>query len=163
MKLEELRKVIREEVEKAFKEQLKEVLLEAIQIASTPSTLKTEQKVSTKQITDLKPMISSAVGEGVTGTKKHNLHLVPQQKKFKPTGNPIEDMLQMTKASMTSADAKAIMGEGAYMPNMASSVAHQVSVGAGNQPGIDLSQLPFISKAKTILEAAYQKDKQRQG
>lgn len=144
MKLEELRKVIREEVEKAFKEQLKEVLLEAIQIASTPSTLKTEQKVSTRQITDSKP-------------------IVPQQKKFKPTGNPIEDMLQMTKASMTSADAKAIMGEGAYMPNMASSVAHQVSVGAGNQPGIDLSQLPFISKAKTVLEAAYQKDKQRQG
>ena len=143
MKLEELRKVIREEVEKAFKEQLKEVLIEAVQIASTPSTLKTEQKTNTKQITDFKAPAP--------------------QKKFKPTGNPIEDMLQMTKASMTSEDAKVLMGEGAYVPNMASSVAHQMTMGGGNQPGIDLSQLPFLNKAKAVLEAANQKDKQRQG
>ena len=44
MKLEELRKVIREEVEKAFKDQLKEVLIEAVKIASAPSSLQTEQK-----------------------------------------------------------------------------------------------------------------------
>ena len=144
MKLEELRKVIREEVEKAFKEQLKEVLIEAVQIASAPSTLKTEQKTNTKEITNFK---------------------VPQQKqqKFVPTGNPIEDMLQMTKASMTSEDAKAIMGEGVHMPNMASSVAQQMHMGGGNQPGLDLSQLPFIGKAKAVLEAANQKDKQRKG
>ena len=144
MKLEELRKVIREEVEKAFKEQLKEVLIEAVQIASTPSTLKTEQKTNTKEITNFK---------------------VPpqQQKKFVPTGNPIEDMLQMTKATMTSADAAAMMGEGVHMPNMASTVAHQMSLGGGNQPGLDLSQLPFIGKAKAVLEAANQKDKQRKG
>lgn len=144
MKLEELRKVIREEVEKAFKEQLKEVLIEAVQIASTPSTLKTEEKVNTKPLTDFKAPTS-------------------QPKKFKPSGNPIEDMLQMTKASMTSEDAKALMGEGAYMPNVASSVAHQMTIGGGNQPGIDLSQLPFLNKAKAVLEAANQKDKQRQG
>jgi hypothetical protein len=144
MKLEELRKVIREEVEKAFKEQLKDVLIEAVQIASTPSTLKTEQKTNTKQVTDFK--IPQA-----------------QPKKFQPTGNPIEDMLQMTKASMTSADAAAIMGEGAHMPSMANTVAHQLNLGGGNQPGLDLSQLPFIGKAKELLEAANQKDKQRKG
>jgi hypothetical protein len=144
MKLEELRKVIREEVEKAFKEQLKEVLLEAVQIASTPSTLKTEQKTNTKQVTDFK--IPTA-----------------QPKKHTPTGNPIEDMLQMTRATMTSADAAAMMGEGVHMPNMASSVAHQMNMGGGNQPGLDLSQLPFIGKAKAVLEAANQKDKQRKG
>jgi len=144
MKLEELRKVIREEVEKAFKEQLKEVLIEAVQIASTPSTLQTEQKTNTKQVTDFK--IPAA-----------------QPKKYVPSGNPIEDMLQMTKASMTSADAAAIMGEGVHMPNMASTVAQQMHMGGGNQPGLDLSQLPFIGKAKTLLEAANQKDKQRKG
>lgn len=144
MKLEELRKVIREEVEKAFKEQLKEVLIEAVQIASAPSTLKTEQKTNTKEITNFKAPQQ-------------------QQKKFVPTGNPIEDMLQMTKASMTSADAAALVGEGVHMPNMASTVAQQMHIGGGNQPGIDLSQLPFINKAKAVLEAANQKDKQRQG
>ncbi len=144
MKLEELRKVIREEVEKAFKDQLKEVLIEAVQIASTPSTLKTEQKTTTKEFTNFKAPAA-------------------QPKKYIPSGNPIEDMLQMTKANMTSADAAAIMGEGVHMPNMASSVAHQMNLGGGNQPGIDLSQLPFIAKAKTLLEAANQKDKQRKG
>jgi hypothetical protein len=144
MKLEELRKVIREEVEKAFKEQLKEVLIEAVQIASAPSTLQTEQKTNTKQVTDFK--IPAA-----------------QPKKYVPSGNPIEDMLQMTKASMTAADAAAIMGEGVHMPNMASTVAQQMHMGGGNQPGLDLSQLPFIGKAKTLLEAANQKDKQRKG
>lgn len=144
MKLEELRKVIREEVEKAFKEQLKEVLIEAVQIASTPSTLKTEQKTNTKQVTDFKVPAS-------------------QPKKYVPSGNPIEDMLQMTKATMTSADAAAIMGEGVHMPNMASTVAQQMHMGGGNQPGLDLSQLPFIGKAKAVLEAANQKDKQRKG
>jgi len=144
MKLEELRKVIREEVEKAFKDQLKEVLIEAVQIASTPSTLKTEQKTTTKEFTNFKTPTA-------------------QPKKYIPSGNPIEDMLQMTKANMTSADAAAIMGEGVHMPNMASSVAHQMNLGGGNQPGIDLSQLPFIAKAKTLLEAANQKDKQRKG
>lgn len=144
MKLEELRKVIREEVEKAFKEQLKEVLIEAVQIASAPSTLKTEQKTNTKEITNFKAPQQ-------------------QQKKFVPTGNPIEDMLQMTKASMTSADAAALMGEGVHMPNMASTVAQQMHMGGGNQPGLDLSQLPFINKAKTLLEAANEKDRQRKG
>lgn len=144
MKLEELRKVIREEVEKAFKEQLKDVLIEAVQIASAPSTLKTEQKTNTKQITNFKAPVT-------------------QPKKYTPTGNPIEDMLQMTKATMTSADAAAIMGEGVHMPNMASTVAQQMHIGGGNQPGLDLSQLPFINKAKTLLEAANEKDRQRKG
>jgi len=144
MKLEELRKVIREEVEKAFKDQLKEVLIEAVKIASAPSTLQTEQKTEAKQVTTFKAPVS-------------------QPKKYVPTGNPIEDMLQMTRASMTSADAAAIMGEGAHMPSMASTVAHQMNLSGGNQPGIDLSQLPFIGRAKELLEAANQKDKQRKG
>lgn len=144
MKLDELRKVIREEVEKAFKEQLKEVLIEAVQIASTPSALQTEQKTNTKEITSFKAPVA-------------------QPKAYVPSGNPIEDMLQMTKATMTSADAAAMMGEGVHMPNMASTVAQQMHMGGGNQPGLDLSQLPFINKAKTLLEAANEKDRQRKG
>jgi hypothetical protein len=144
MKLEELRKVIREEVEKAFKDQLKEVLIEAVKIASNPTTLQTEQKIEAKQVNTFKAP-------------------TPQPKKYVPSGNPIEDMLQMTRASMTSADAAAIMGEGAHMPSMANTVAHQMNLEGGNQPGIDLSQLPFIGKAKQLLEAANQKDKQRKG
>jgi len=71
-------------------------------------------------------------------------------------------MLQMTAASMTRDDAKAIMGEGVSAPNLASSMANQLGM-TGAQPGLDLSQLPFVNKAKQLLEAANQKDKQRQG
>jgi hypothetical protein len=153
MKLEELRKVIREEVEKAFKDQLREVLIEAVSIASTPaSSITTENRQS-----------SYAAPQKAEPFRPAAELFKPTPKPFKPTGNPIEDMLQMTKATMTSADAAAMMGEGVHMPNMASTVAHQMSMGGGNQPGLDLSQLPFIGKAKAVLEAANQKDKQRKG
>jgi len=47
MKLEELRKVIREEVRNAFREELRDVLVEAVSIASAPnSSVTTENRQS---------------------------------------------------------------------------------------------------------------------
>jgi hypothetical protein len=34
---------------------------------------------------------------------------------------------------------------------------------SGNQPGIDISKLDFVGKAKSILDAANKKDKARLG
>lgn len=149
MKLEELRKVIREEVRNAFREELRDVLVEAVSIASAPNTsVTTENRQSS--------FAAPNTLESIQPTFK------PVPKAFKPSGNPIEDMLQMTAASMTRDDAKAIMGEGVSAPNLASSMANQLGM-TGAQPGLDLSQLPFVNKAKQLLEAANQKDKQRQG
>jgi hypothetical protein len=33
----------------------------------------------------------------------------------------------------------------------------------GNQPGLDISKLDFVSKAKSVLDASIKKDKQRLG
>lgn len=148
MKLEELRKVIREEVQNAFKAELRDVLIEAVAIASTPTNTTTENRQSSFAATTTESVKTQA--------------FKPAPKAFKPTGNPIEDMLQMTAANMTGAEAKNFMGEGVHAPNLASSVASQMGL-TGAQPGIDLSQLPFVNKAKAVLEAANQKDKQRQG
>lgn len=142
MKLEELRKVIREEVRNAFREELRDVLVEAVSIASNPTpSITTENRQS------------SFAAEP---------KFKPVPKAFKPSGNPLEDMLQMTAASMTKDDARNIMEGGVSAPNLASSMANQLGM-TGAQPGLDLSQLPFVNKAKQLLEAANQKDKQRQG
>jgi hypothetical protein len=47
-------------------------------------------------------------------------------------------------------------------PNFASSVASNMGM-SGNQPGIDISKLDFVGKAKSILDAANKKDKARLG
>ena len=46
-------------------------------------------------------------------------------------------------------------------PAMAQTMATQMSRAAGNQVGIDISQLDFVGKAKQVLDAANQKDLQR--
>ena len=77
MKVELLRKLIREEVKAAMKEQLQEIMNEAVKAASEPS----------------KPQKQVAV----------------EQKKSAPvTKGSIDEMLQMTKTSMTSEDYRSI-------------------------------------------------------
>ena len=135
MKVDLLRKLIREEVKAAMKEQLQEIMNEAVKAASTPS--KPQKVVAT------------------------------EQKKNAPvTKGSIDEMLQMTKTSMTNEDYRSIGNfDSGQVPrsNMAGSIASQMNVSAGNQPGIDLSAIPGLSKAKQVLDAAYAKDKQKAG
>ena len=77
--------------------------------------------------------------------------------------NKIQSMLEMTKQSMTNEDYKQVYGGTSDMvkkPNFASSMATNMGM-SGDQPGIDISQLDFVGKAKTILDAANKKDKTR--
>jgi len=135
MKVELLRKLIREEVKAAMKEQLQEIMNEAVKAASEPS----------------KPQKQVAV----------------ERKKSAPvTKGSIDEMLQMTKTSMTSEDYRSIGNfDSGQVPrnNMAGSIASQMNINAGNQPGIDLSTIPGLSKAKQVLDAAYEKDAQKAG
>lgn len=135
MKVELLRKLIREEVKAAMKEQLQEIMNEAVKAASEPS----------------KPQKQVAV----------------EQKKSAPVNKgSIDEMLQMTKTSMTSEDYRSIGNfDSGQVPrtNKAGSIASQMNINAGNQPGIDLSTIPGLSKAKQVLDAAYEKDAQKAG
>ena len=132
MKLDQLRKVIREEVRAAVKEELQEVMNEAVKYASTPTKMQQVPKGQPKKW---------SVGKSAT----------------------LDEMLQDTKASMTGEDIRNISGGGGVQkPNFASMMSNQmVRETSGPAPGLDLSQIPGLNKAKAVLEAAYKKDKNR--
>jgi hypothetical protein len=134
MKLNELRKVIREEVRAAVKEELQEMLTEAVKIASTPA---------------------------------------PQQMQEVPKGQPkkwsfgknatLDEMLQQTAQEMTGEEAKNFGSGQVSKPNFATSMAGNMGLteSSGPMPGIDISKLDFVGKAKSIFDASNKKDKQR--
>ena len=75
--------------------------------------------------------------------------------------NPIEQMLEETKLNFTSADAKNFSGN---IQNRAGAMAHELGMmNDGPHPGLDLSSLPFLNKAKSILDVSKQKDRERHG
>jgi hypothetical protein len=136
MKLDQLRKVIREEVRSAIKEELQEVLTEAVKVASTPTKQTLNQY--TKAPTPIKE--------------------VPRTGKRQGT---LEEMLNQTRAEMTNEDYKTVISGTSDMvtkPNFASSMASQMGM-SGPQPGLDLSSLDFIKKAKQIFDKAESKGK----
>ena len=139
MKLDQLRKIIREEVRAAVKEELQDVMNEAVKHASTPYV----QKVPKPKDTNLK-------------------WSVPPKKGSKAG---LEEMLQMTAKEMTSEDARNITGAGGvHKPNFASTMGNQmVRENTGPMPGLDISKLDFVSKAKQVLDLADEKTKFRTG
>ena len=138
MKLDQLRKIIREEVRAAVKEELQEVMNEAVKAASTP-----QQSPSYTQVPKGQPKKWS-VGKSAT----------------------LDEMINATRAEMTPQEYSNIVGgTGPQKPNFAQSMGAQMGMteNAGPMPGIDISKLDFVSKAKNVLDAANQKDKARAG
>jgi len=144
MKLDQLRKIIREEVRAAVKEELQEVMNEAVKHASTPQT-------EFKKFNEYKPVKQKDLGR-TWSTGKMNQGTVP-----------LEEMINQTASSMTKEDYSGLMGTpGAAAPNLASSMASTMGMtGNGQQPGLDISQLDFVKSAKGILDASMKKDKHR--
>ena len=144
MKLDQLRQIIREEVRSAVKDELADVLTEAVAIASKPQQTYAPAPVKQKDLSR------------TWSTGKMNTATVP-----------LEDMLSSTANSMTSDEYRNITGaSGPSMggvPKMATSMASQMGMteSTGPLPGLDLSKLPFVNKAKQVLDAAYEKDKQK--
>ena len=138
MKLDQLRKIIREEVRSAVKEELQDILNEAVKHASTPETKHSKPAPTIQQKQNNKP-----VSEIKTGTKS------------------LDEMLKQTQATMTNEEYKNVftgtsdIAQG--MPNMASTMMNQMNVSAGRQPGIDISNLDFVQKAKSVLDASNKK------
>ena len=138
MKLDQLRKIIREEVRAAVKEELQDVMNEAVKYASTPNSNPNQ----------MKPVVKGqpkkwSVGKSAT----------------------LDEMLNATREEMTAQEANNIMGgTGVQKPNFASMMSNQMSRSVqGPQVGIDISQLDFVNKAKSVLDASYKKHKARVG
>ena len=140
MKLDELRKIIREEVRSAVKDEIQDMLTEAVKVASAPTKMQPAPQ---------------AGNTSWSAPKAKPQHL----------GDPIMEMLNQTKASMTQQDYQQVISMDSTMvskPNFAHSMASQMGM-TGPQPGLDLSQLDFVSKAKAVFDASNKKDKERKG
>lgn len=139
MKLDQLRKIIREEVKSAIKEELQEMLNEAVKVASTP-TKKTETYTPVTQKDISKTWSTGKINTGTV---------------------PLEEMINQTKAEMTNEDYKTIINANSTSaPNFA-----QRQVTGGGGAGLDLNSIPGFdaSKAKAILEKANESSKARAG
>ncbi len=147
MKLDTLRKVIREEVRAAVKEELQDMLTEAVKVASTPTT------PNVQNTSQYKPVVQKDLSK-TWSTGKINTGTIP-----------LEEMLNQTAGEMTRDDFKQINGSTGSPVNTATSntLANQMGLteNAGPLPGIDISKLDFVGKAKSILDAANKKDKNR--
>jgi hypothetical protein len=145
MKLDQLRKIIREEVRAAVKEELQEVMNEAVKYASTPDTPKVQKFADYKPVTQKNLERKWSTGKLNSGTV------------------PLEEMLAQTANQMTAEEYKNITNaQPPTAPNLASTMASSMGM-SGPQPGLDISKLDFVSKAKSVLEAANAKDKVRLG
>ena len=138
MKVNSLRKLIREEVRAAIKEELTDILNEAVKIASKPDSAKanTLQPVKEKDLTRTwsKGPLNPAVG--------------------------LNNMLEQTAKEMTNEDYKNVINADSSMvsaPAMSNTVASGLGMSGGNAPGLDISNLDFVKKAKSVLDLANQK------
>lgn len=147
MKLNQLRTVIREEVKTAIKEELQEIMNEAVKVASTPT-------VDTKQT-----FYGNPIGTPTTE--------VATQSITRGSTDPIMEMLNQTKASMTAEDYKTVTSANSNMvqkPNFASMMAENMGMkGNGVEPGLDISQFDFIKKAGAIYNKSVENDRQKHG
>ena len=159
MKLDQLRKIIREEVRAAVKEELQEVMNEAVKIASTPTGLQPAPTAGeTSWSTPKKPSrqdLAEMMGLPDMKPKTTNLSF----------GDPIQEMLNQTKQSMSGEEYRNITNFDSSMihkPSFASSMANQMGMtSAENMPGLDISQLSFVKNAKKVLDLANEKSSRR--
>ena len=137
MKLDLLKKLIKEAVSEAVREELAKILSE-----------------------DVKPISSAPVVQQITKYAEHR----PVVARPAPTGNPIMDLMNETKHSMT---------QGEYQ-NLVSATSDMVSAQGlgmnpienfrqGPEPGLDITQFDFMMRAGDVYKASIQKDKEKFG
>jgi hypothetical protein len=132
MKVEVFKKLIKEAVREAVREELVVVLSEG----TVPVRTQVQQVTKYE---NYKPVISRPV----------------------PTGDPIMDMLNETRASMTQEEYRdmASMTSDMVGPSMNPLQGFR----QGPEPGLDLSTLDFVKNAGAIYKASVAKDKERFG
>ena len=148
MKTNELRKLIREEVKKAVKEELQDMLNEAVKFASTPN--------------------KTGVGNSYRPITQKDIKRTWSTGPLNPGTIPLEEMLQQTKQSMTGEDYQNVVSSDSSMvkkPNFANTMASNMGMteSSGPKAGIDISKLDFVKNAKAVYDASIQKDKQKFG
>ena len=130
MKLDLLKKLIKEAVKEAVREELESILSEDVKPVKAPISTVTKYE-------NYKPPVARPV----------------------PTGDPIMDLLNETRHTMTSGEYQNMVGSNSAMVDG----GDYSSFSQGPEPGLDLSQFDFVKKAGAIYKASFEKDKQRLG
>lgn len=135
MKLELLKKLIKEAVREAVREELDTLLSEDVKPAQAPK-------------------------QTVTKYEKHR----PIVARPIPTGDPIADLMNETKYSMTQGEYQNLVSATSDMvqaPGLGMNPIEQFR--QGPEPGLDITQFDFMMKAGQVYKASIEKDKQRFG
>lgn len=133
MKLEELRKIIHEEVVKAIREEVRDILTEAVEIASRPQGKPTVHQAAVK-----KPVI---------------------QKEESTSMSFLGDILQETAREMTKTDYRDIMGEPVVVETPGQQLFENVE--KPSVVSSEDSLPDFVQRAKAVFDAAVEVDKTR--
>jgi len=135
MKLDLLKKLIKEAVKEAVREELETILSEDAKPTQAP-------KQTVTKYAEYKPTVARPV----------------------PTGNPIADLMNETKYSMTQGEYRNIVSATSDMVQAPGLGMNPIEgFRQGPEPGLDISQFDFIKKAGAIYNASNEKDKQRFG
>jgi hypothetical protein len=135
MKLDLLTKLIKEAVREAVREELSKILSEDIKPAQTPKQTVTKYE-------NYKPTVARPV----------------------PTGDPIADLMNETKYSMTQGEYQNLVSATSDMvqaPGLGMNPIEQFR--QGPEPGLDITQFDFMMKAGEVYKASVEKDRQRFG
>lgn len=135
MKLDLLKKLIKEAVKEAVREELETILSEDTKPLQAP------KQVVTKYA-EYKPTVAKPVN----------------------TGNPIMDLMNETKYSMTQGEYQNLVSATSDMvqaPGLGMNPIEQFR--QGPEPGLDISQFDFMMRAGDVYKASIQKDKERFG
>ena len=137
MKLDLLKKLIKEAVKEAVREELAIVLSE-----------------------DTKPALKTPTVQHVTKYAEHR----PVVAKPVPTGNPIMDLMNETKYSMTQGEYQNLISATSDMVQAPGLGMNPVEgFRQGPEPGLDITQFDFMMRAGDVFKASVEKDKQRFG
>ena len=143
MKLDLLKKLIKEAVSEAVREELGKILSEDVKPKHTPI---------------------GVGGHGVANTvTKYENHKSIVARPI-PTGDPIADLMNETKYSMTQGDYQSMVSATSDMvqaPGLGMNPIDQFRPSA--EPGLDISQFDFMMRAGDVFKASVAKDKQRFG
>lgn len=136
MKVDILKKLIKEAVKEAVREELETILSETAN--------KTHQPIASQ----------------VTKYEKYS----PPKRPIS-TGNPIADLMNETKYSMTSGEYRDLVSATSDMVGAPGLGMNPITeqFRHNQEPGIDITQFDFMMKAGEVFKASVEKDKQRFG
>lgn len=138
MKVELFKKLIKEAVREVVLEELPSLLSENFSQTKTPAPI--AQQVTKYE--NYKPTVARSV----------------------KTGDPIMDILNETRASMTQESYRDLISATSDMvqaPGLGMNTIDNLP--SGPSPGLDLSNLSFVKNAGAVFKASVEKDKQRLG